>query len=592
MDTVSEIKAKADIVEFIGQYTKLVRSGKTLKGLCPFHSEKHGSFFVYPENQSWHCFGACSTGGDIFSFIMKKEGLSFTEAIDRLAEKYGIQISSKKMTSPERERYDRIYQANAAAAQYFHNLLLNSPEAAKARAYLQERGVNENSIANFQLGYALPEWQALRENLNEAGFDDSILLEAGLLGSSDSGRCYDRFRDQLIIPIAEIRGRISGFGARVLNDSQPKYLNSPETLVFSKSSTLFGIGLAAPAIRQQDMAIITEGYFDTVISHQYGFNNTIASMGTAITEKQIAILKKLTKHIVLAMDADEAGEEAVSRCISFENLLDSEIKVITSPPEQDPDDVIRRDHQEWGKMIGSAVPLMDFILMKTSAKYDLNTAQGKADLANSLLPVIAEIQDPVRRGHYITEAAKKVGISPTEMQYKINKLKNISRPPKARDAVTTPEKSIVETGAVNSVESYVLTILLKNPELKAQAGLLRPEYFEDTENRLIFEALLANSEITSVRDELDSILHDRLDYLLTQKCPDNRLNDRITECVMRLEEKYLKNTASKIKDVLNAEENHGSSAEILKYHEQGLKLDSRLADLFKRKEDRGRSPER
>ncbi|MEN8614437.1 DNA primase [Dehalogenimonas sp. THU2] len=590
MDTVTEIKNRADIVELISQYTPLSRSGKTLKGLCPFHSEKHGSFFVYPDNQTWHCFGACATGGDIFSFIMKKEGLTFGEALERLAEKYGIQLPSRYQPTPEHDRLDDLFRLNAAAAQYFHDLLLTSPAADKARAYLDKRGVNAGSIADFQLGYALPEWQALKDHLNQAGYPDDMLLEAGLLGRADTGRLYDRFRDQVIIPIADVRGRITGFGARVLNDSQPKYLNSPETPLFSKSATLFGINLAASAIRQADTAIIVEGYLDVIISHQYGFKNTVASMGTAITEKQIGILKKLSRQLVLALDADVAGEEAMTRCVPFENLLESEIKVAVAPAGQDPDDVIRHDSVDWTNLIALAGPLVDFVFNHAAIGFDLRTAAGKSGLAEKLLPVVAGIKDPVRRGHYLAELAGRVGATTADLQYSLNRLKQPPAPHRLEPGA--PATVAPPPALASPIEDYFLALLLKHPELKPQCKAVKPEYFESVENREIYAACLASDDLAVIRQRLDAAIRDGFDRLLGAPAPDNRLAERLSECALRLEEKHLKATAIKIKDVLNAEIDKGSSAEILKFQEQGLALDSRLAELFKRKEDRHRGPGR
>ena len=590
MDSVTEIKNKADIVELISQYTTLTRSGKTLKGLCPFHSEKHGSFFVYPDNQTWHCFGACATGGDVFSFIMKKEGLSFGEALERLAEKYGITLPSRQEPSPAKDQLDDLYRLNATAAQYFHDLLLTSPLAASARMYLEKRGVSADSIASFQLGFAVPEWQALTDYLVQTGFTDERITEAGLSGRADSGRRYDRFRDQIMIPIVDIRGRITGFGARVLDDSQPKYLNSPETPVFSKSATLFGINTAAAAIRQVDTAIVVEGYFDVIISHQFGFKNTVASMGTAITEKQITILKKLSHHLILALDADAAGEEAMVRCVPFENLLDTEIKVASAPAGQDPDEVIRSNSKDWADLISLSVPLIDFVFGRYSALEDLHTAAGKSGLAQRFLPVVAEINDPVRRGHYLTQLASRVGASTSDLQHSLNQLK---KPPAYSQPISDQKLPItMPPVTASTVEDYLLALLIRHPELKIHCQSVEAEYFENIENREIFKLCRATGDPATVRYNLDSAIRGRFDWLSALPVIDTKLPERLAECATRLEEKYLKMTATKIHEILNTESDRGSVAELLRYREQGLALDSRLAELFKRKEARRNNPGR
>ena len=289
MSVIDEVKQRIDIVDVIGQYASLTKAGRTFRGLCPFHSEKHPSFFVYPEQQSWHCFGACNTGGDVFSFIMKKQGIDFGEALRLLAQRAGVTIPSK--FEPEAEGKERLYQANQAAAQYFHNLLLNSPAGEKAKNYVASRGVSPKTVTDFQLGFSLNSWEALKQHLMERGYTENELLTTGLITESERGETHDRFRNRLMFPILDSRGRITGFGARALDDSLPKYLNSAQTPLFDKSSSLYGINLAQAAIRQQNLAVIVEGYMDVITAHQNGFNNVVASMGTAVTEKQVNILK-------------------------------------------------------------------------------------------------------------------------------------------------------------------------------------------------------------------------------------------------------------------------------------------------------------
>jgi DNA primase len=576
MDTVNEVKTRADIVELIGQYTVLTRSGKSLKGLCPFHSEKHGSFFVYPETGTWHCFGACATGGDVFSFIMKKEGLTFSEALERLAEKYGIVLPARFAPSPETDHRSDLYALNAAAARYFHDLLLTLPEGASARAYLNKRGVSAKSIADFQIGYARPEWQAIKDNFNAAGHSDDVLLEDGLIIRSESGRLYDRFRDQIIFPIADARGRITGFGARVLNDTQPKYLNSPETPLFSKSSALYGINLASAAIRQADAAVIVEGYFDVIISHQYGFSNTVASMGTAINEKHLTILKKLSPNLILALDADAAGAEATTRCVPFENLLEKEIKVAVAPPGKDPDEVIIHSAEDWRGVLNNSSPITDFIFERFSLALDLRTAAGKAELAGKMLPLIADIKDSVRRGHYLAKLAGVVGSSSTEMHYRLSQLKLPQVAVKPGGLVTANKSAPATAG---SVEDYLLALLLRNPDLRAQCRDLRSEYFSNIENREIFRACQTCAAGDLGRELLDPALWEHFDRLMGSSTADGRLEERLNTCARRLEKAYLRNTLTKYREMQSLEKDEGSAGQILAHSEQILAIARRLAEL-------------
>jgi DNA primase len=409
MSVIEEVKQKVDIVDIVSQYTSLTKSGRTLRGLCPFHSEKTPSFFVYPEQQSWHCFGACSTGGDVFSFVMKKEGIDFGEALRLLGERAGVSIPSRPEPGAGRDEKERLYQTNEAAARYFHELLLNSPAAEKARDYIANRGLSLATVTGFQLGFSLNSWDALKEYLEERGYNENELLSGGLVTEKEAGGNYDRFRNRLMFPIHDTKGHIIGFGARALDDSLPKYLNSPQTAVFDKSGSLYGIDLAAPAIREQDMAVIVEGFMDAITAHQCGFNNVVASMGTAVTEKQVNTLKRLTRNVVLALDADVAGEEAMLRSVGYENTLGAEVRVIVLPEGKDPDSVIKEDTRTWQDLLGKALPIMDYTFNMITASLDLSTARDKSLAVDRLLPIIAEMKDIVRQGHYLEREAVPAG---------------------------------------------------------------------------------------------------------------------------------------------------------------------------------------
>ncbi|MDD5702617.1 MAG: DNA primase, partial [Dehalococcoidales bacterium] len=507
MSIIDEIKQKADIVEIIGQYAQLVKSGRTFRAPCPFHSEKKPSFFVYPEQQTWHCFGACNTGGDVFSFIMKKEGINFGDALRLLAEKAGVAIPSQAKFEAEDKARDRIFQVNLAAAQFFHNLLLNSPTAEKARNYLNGRGLNEKAITDFQLGYSLPAWESLKKYLMGKGYTEIDLGEAGLAVRAENGLTHDRFRNQIMFPIMDERGRITGFGARVLESdySGPKYINSPQTRIFDKSGSLYGIHLARTAIRQQNTAILVEGYMDVIIAHQYGFANVIAPMGVAITEKQINQIKKLTRSISLALDPDTAGEEAAMRCISYENKLDAEVKVISMPPGKDPDEVIIENASQWELLVGRALPVIEYAIGIISAKLDLKTIQGKTEAMNKLLPIIAEVQAGTRQYHYLTRLSLAVGIEDKKLEAALSRFKADRKFKETRpQAIQKATRSIRS----NPIEEYILSILLQHPEVKPRSEDILAEYFENSENREIFDKWQQSAETAAVRGLLDPAIQE------------------------------------------------------------------------------------
>ncbi len=552
MSIVDEVKQKTDIAEIIGQYVTLKKSGRNLSAPCPFHSEKHPSFFVYPEQQSWHCFGACNTGGDVFSFLMKKEGYDFGEALRVLAERAGIELPSfTARSSQEKDEEDAIYRANDAAAVYFHNNLLNTAAAEKARAYVEKRGYTKQTVSDFGLGYSLNEWETLKHYLLEKGLAEGELVKAGLLYQNEDGRTTDRFRGKLMIPIRDQRGRVTGFGARVLDDSLPKYVNSPQTKVFDKSSTLFAIDRAAPNIRKMDGAIVMEGYMDVITAHQNGITNAVAAMGTAITEMQVSILKKMSRNLVLAMDADEAGEESMIRTTGQENTLGGEIKVIALPEGKDPDDVIRGNPDEWRKLAEGAVPLLDFLFSRTTAGLDLTTAHDKSEAAERLLPVIAGMTDPVRQSHYLQKLAGMVNVDLNTMKAMLSRrTMPVRRKPRTKTEPVTPASSMT---ASTAREDYVLAMLLHYPVLTGNATMPDPEFFFSSENREVFAAVMKTGNqphpgnIEKIRNIINPALQDRFEAVVKTDLPETRtaVEQKFNDCVQRLKKHYVKTLAAR-----------------------------------------------
>ncbi len=581
MSVIDEVKQRADIVEVVSQYTALKKAGRTFRALCPFHSEKHPSFFVYPEQQSWHCFGACSTGGDVFSFVMKKEGIDFGEALRLLAQKAGVTIPSRFEQDTGEEERERLYQANQAAAQYFHNLLLNSPAGEKAGEYFASRGLSPKTIADFQLGFSLNSWDTLKQYLMERGYTENELLTAGLVIEAEAGGTHDRFRNRLMFPIFDIRGRIVGFGARVLDDSLPKYLNSPQTLIFDKSSCLYGINLSAAAIRQQGLVVIVEGYMDVITAHQNGCNNVVASMGTSVTEKQVGTLKRLTKNMALALDADAAGEEATLRAIGYENTLEAEVKVIILPKGKDPDDVIREDVKIWQNFLEEALPIVDYTFNMVTAELDLNTAKGKSLAVDKLLPIVAEMKDTVRQAHYLQKLARLVKVSQHSLEATLGRIKPSQGKRRAKEPSQERVTQALHPLLSSPVEEYCLALLLQHPELKGRNEGLSPEYFENSENREIFTAWQQANAPSSLKDGLDSAIWEHLDSLITRSLPANQIEQKYANCVLRLREKFLRGLEVKRAEVLALEaESGGTAAELAKLEEQGIEVSVQLGEIF------------
>jgi len=586
MGVIDEVKQRADIVDVVSQYVTLTKAGRTFRALCPFHSEKHPSFFVYPEQQSWHCFGACNTGGDVFSFIMKKQGIDFGEALHLLAQRAGVSIPSRFEPGAESEERQKLYQANEATALYFHNLLLDSSAGEKARSYVIGRGFTLKTIADFQLGFSPNSWEGLKQYLMDKGYSESELLTAGLIIEAETGKTHDRFRNRLMFPIRDARGRVTGFGARALDDSLPKYINSPQTPIFDKSSRLYGINLATVAIRQQGLAVIVEGYMDVITAHQNGFHNVVASMGTSVTERQVSTLKRLTKNMALALDADAAGDEATLRAVGYENTLDAEVRVIILPRGKDPDDIIKEDTKTWQKLLEEALPIVDYTFSVVTSELDLTTAKGKSSAVDKLLPIIAEIKDAIRQAHYLQKLAYLLKVSERSIEAALAKI----RPRQGRGRAEEPKQEVathLHPLLSSPIEEYCLALLLQHPELKDRQEELLPEYFENSENREIFIAWQRSDKIESLKEELEPATHEHLDSLLTRNLLNTKIEQKYAECTLRLQEKFLRSLATKIEAVLALEaQSGGSAADLAKLKEQVIEVNIQLGEVFTQKSQR------
>ncbi len=590
MSVIDEVKQKTDIVEVVSRYTTLAKAGRTFRALCPFHSEKHPSFFVYPEQQTWHCFGACNTGGDVFSFVMKKQEIDFGEALRLLAQSAGVTIPSKFEPDTRKDEKERLYQVNEAAAQYFHNLLLNSPAGEEARNYLVNRGLSPKTITEFQLGFSLNNWEALKQYLLEIGYTESELLDAGLIVAAEEGKSYDRFRNRLLFPIKDARGHTIGFGGRVLDDSLPKYLNSPQTPTFDKSNSLYGINLAASAIRQQNLAVIVEGYMDVITAHQNGFNNVVASMGTSITEKQVSTLKRLSRNMVLALDADAAGGEAMLRCVDYENSLDAEVKVIVLPGGKDPDDVIKEDATMWQYFVEEALPVVDYAFNMVTSKLDLTTARDKSLAAGRLLPIIAEIKDEIRQDHYLNKLAELTKTSYGKLETALSRIKPARR---AKEPKPEAMARALHPLLASPIEEHCLALLLQHPELKSRSEGLLPEYFENSENREIFIAWQQANDLPSLKEKLDAAIWEYLDALTSKNIPANQIEQRYTDYTLNLRKKYLQSLEAKRAERFSLEvESGGTGADLAKLEEEGIEPSIQLREVFAQKARRGQEQRR
>ncbi|MFC1993896.1 DNA primase [Chloroflexota bacterium] len=550
MSTIDEIKQRLDIVDVISAYLGLDKAGRNFKANCPFHQEKTPSFIVFPERQSWRCFG-CGAGGDLFSFVMKKEGVDFGDALKLLADKAGVPLVRKKEVAQDK-RTERLHQVNEAAARYYHNLLLQGTRAKLAQEYVKLRGLTTETITAFQLGFSTGE--GLRRHLVEQGYGEGEILAAGLAVEKE-GKTRDFLRRRLIFPIRDIKGRVVGFGGRALDESLVKYINTPQTAVFDKGGVLYGIDHAAEAIREQKLAVIVEGYMDVITAHQNGITNVVASMGTALTEKQIRVLKRLTKSLAFALDPDVAGSAATLRGIEIarrsleredkalpgllgsRSKLKAEIKVVPLPQGEDPDALIKKDAQSFRQMVDHGLPLLEYLLTVVAKGSDLTKPQGKSEVAEQLLPLIAELEDDVERELYFGKLAALVGISEKTLLGMSARMHRTRR-----EQGTSKELETPFVGG-DRLEEYCLSLLLQHPELRNRTQELLPDHFERSENR---EAFLAWRDV-SASEELSVNMHvdlkEHFQALAGKVIPPldiKELEVALGDCIRRLEERRLR----------------------------------------------------
>ncbi|MBU1083411.1 DNA primase [Patescibacteria group bacterium] len=421
MNELDEIKNKLDIVDFIGQYQQLKKAGRNYRGLCPFHSEKTPSMMVSPDKQIWHCFG-CGAGGDVFGFLMKKEGFSFSEALNQLAEQAGVELKNRPTNFGEK---NRLLAVNELAAKFYERALVDSKAGRQATNYLIDRGISKEIIKTFRLGYAPAGWEYAIKFLQRKSYTLSEIEKAGI-AVGRNGRFSDKFRHRLMFPITNTIGKVVGFTGRVLRaGDQPKYLNSPETLVFNKGSILYGLSITKEEIQTKNTAILVEGQTDLISSYQAGVKNVVASSGTALTSDQLRLIRRYAEVLVLALDADSAGREAVKRATALASAEDLEIKVAILGEYKDPDECIKKaGDDKWKEVITNAIPIIDFYINTAISKYGKGSITAKKKIAMEVLPIISGLENPVEKDQYISKLAGAAGISQSSLYEVLNKPKS------------------------------------------------------------------------------------------------------------------------------------------------------------------------
>lgn len=556
MGVIDEIKDRLEITAVVSDYVSLQKSGKNFKACCPFHIEKTPSFFVFPERQSWHCFGSCGTGGDLFSFVMKMEHMDFGEALRHLAQKAGIPLSPREGKEAE-DNKKRLFAANQEATEFYRQVLF-SARGKRAREYLAERGITTATMEVFRLGYSPEGWDELSQHLRTMGFSSTEIVAAGLVQERDSGS-FDLFRGRVMFPINDAQGRVLGFGGRTLGEATPKYLNSPQTPLFDKGSTLYGLHLAREALRQEDLAIVVEGYMDVLMAHQEGFKNVVASLGTALSERHITALKRYTKKLALALDPDAAGREAILRGLqvarqSFDQkleprvnwrglprlqpTLDAEIRIILLPESKDPDEVIHESPQHWRELVSQAPPMMDYLFDSVASSLDLTNPQQKSRAVEELLPLILEVGDRIQEAHYLQRLARRIRVDEKTLQEAARGLRRRQPRGRTKEEEATPVSLPPHR---DRLEDYCLALLLRYPELDSQG--LAPEDFDQTAHREIYSHWQREPDPETFSQSLDPGLRDELERLQRFAFPELSAEQRakaLRDCLRRFEERRLR----------------------------------------------------
>jgi DNA primase len=457
---VEEIKNRLDIVEVIGSYLKLQKAGANFRAICPFHSEKKPSFFVSPSRQTWHCFGGCGEGGDIFKFIMKIEGVEFGDALRILAQKAGVEL--KKQDPKIITERTRLYEICELACKFFERQLEESAAGKEAEKYLLERKITKESIKKWRVGYAPDSWQGLSDFLTSRGYKKEEIQKAGLGLTSQKGSFFDRFRARIMFPVFDLNSQPVGFGGRVFNSDDPaKYVNTPNTPLYDKSRILYGLDKAKLEIRKKDACILVEGYVDAIMCSQAGYENVAAVSGTALTADQLRILKRYSDNLLTAFDMDLAGDSATKRGIELAQSLGFNIKVLVMNGGKDPADIIAQDPKDWEKVMADAKSILQFYFETTFSKFDSKTPEGKREISKVLLPVIKVIPNKIERAYWIQLLAGKLGVREETVEEALKDVKSVQV---SRISEEAPAKPTEKKTRKQALAERIVSLILKDPD--------------------------------------------------------------------------------------------------------------------------------
>lgn len=508
---VEEIKKKIDIIDFIGSFITLKKTGRNFKANCPFHQEKTPSFVVSPERQIWHCFGACQEGGDAIRFLMKWENITFFEALRELAEKTGVSLKKVSFEDAVWKKKERLFVMNDLSTEFFEYVLHKTRFGEKARDYLASRGINSDISKKFQLGYAPNSWNSLISFLKRKKYQEVEINDTGLLVKSEKGGYYDRFRGRLMFPIKDPRGHVVGFSGRSLDNADPaaKYINTPETLLYHKRETLFGLDLAKESIKKEKNVIVVEGEFDMITPYQEGFSNFVAIKGSALTREQLMLLKRYTEKITLALDADLAGEEAIQRGIQDAEEFDFEVGIVTFDFAKDPDEAVRKDKKLFKKILKDPIPVYDFLIEMLQKKYPSEDPFNKKKIGDELIPFIERIHNPIVQSHYVKRLAAFLNVTETSIQILMKRLRQKK---KEGSLFVSVKKGKKEELREIILQRYILSILFQNEDPysfgKKISFMIIPDDFSLGSYKKIYQIFLEYMKKHPAKFQLEAFSHE------------------------------------------------------------------------------------
>jgi len=576
---LDEVLDRTDIVELIASYIPLKRAGRNFKALCPFHNEKTPSFVVSPDKQIYHCFG-CSEGGNAFNFLMKHERLEFMEAVEMLAEKAGIQLPRQNEPSVPKSETTKMYSANQLASGFYHYSLFQMEYGKQAASYLQKRGVKSETLKELKIGYAPNSWDALIKHASTKGSSKEALEKAGLILPGKQGSHYDRFRNRIVFPIFNVKGSVIGFGARVLDESLPKYINSPETDIFNKSKHLYGLNFAVEHIKSKDAAIIVEGYLDFLTLYQAGIRNVVAPLGTSLTTGHVRLLKRYSKNVIMVFDSDQAGEHATLRGLDILVAEGMNVKVMRLPEGYDPDSFVgEKGAEEFMKKADEAKGLFEYKLDLLVSRFGLDTSEAKVGISAEILPTVAKVGNAVLKSEYIRRLAERLKLSENAIWTELKKVK----PDYSYTDLQMPKSSPKQT-ALDSAQSMLVGLLLDSPELIPYAkSRLDVAKLEDGQFKTLMDSIFklydkANS--LSPGKLINSLQDDALCQVIPEVC--SRMIEvadkkkTLNDCAASIKKSGINKRLMQLQDEIRLAQNAQEEEKILKLINEHSMLIKRL----------------